>query len=129
MSSERYQQGLGYLRGAQGDDVAEQVEASLREISASYADFSIASTYGEVFQRDGLELRLRQLVTITILATLGGCERQLRLHVRAGLRLGLSPDEIVETIIQVAAYAGAPRASNAVRVAGEVFAAEGVQPR
>ena len=129
MRSERNQQGLGYLRAAQGDDVAGQVEASLREISSSYADFSIASTYGEVFQRDGLELRLRQLVTITILATLGGCERQLRLHVRAGLRLGLSPDEIIETIIQVAAYAGAPRASNAVRVAGEVVAAEGVQLR
>jgi 4-carboxymuconolactone decarboxylase len=129
LSSERYQRGLEYLHAAQGDELADQVESSLREISESYADFSIASTYGEVFQRDGLELRLRQLVTITILATLGGCERQLRLHIRAGLRLGLTADEIVETIIQVAAYAGAPRASNAVRLAGEVFAAEGVRPR
>jgi 4-carboxymuconolactone decarboxylase len=95
-------------------------------VSPSFAEYSISSTYGEVFPRERLELRSRQLVTIAILATLGGCEQQLKLHIRAGLKLGITGDEIVETIIQVAAYAGAPRASNAFLAATEVFERAGV---
>lgn len=127
--ADRYAAGLAYLREAQGLPTADRVEAALRETSESYADYSISSTYGEVFQRDGLDLRSRQLMTIVILATMGGCEPQLRLHIRAGLRLGISADEIVEAMVQVAAYAGAPRGSNAMHVAGEVFAREEAHPR
>lgn len=118
---DRYRRGLELLTRTQGEKTARRIEQSLRTVSESFADYSIASTYGEVFVRDRLELKSRQLVTIAILATLGGCEAQLRLHVRAGLNLGLTGDEIIETIVQVAAYAGAPRASNALLVASEVF--------
>jgi 4-carboxymuconolactone decarboxylase len=126
MTSERYEAGLEYLQRAQGEQSANRIEAALRSISASYADYSISATYGDVFTREGLDLRSRQLVTIAVLAALGDCEPQLRLHIRAGLNMGLEGDEIVEVIVQVAAYAGAPRASNAMRVAGEVFSRQGI---
>jgi 4-carboxymuconolactone decarboxylase len=125
-TGDRYAQGLEHLRKTQGEKVAGRIEEALRSVSPSFAEYSISSTYGEVFPRERLELRSRQLVTIAILATLGGCEQQLKLHIRAGLQLGITGDEIVETIIQVAAYAGAPRASNAFLAATEVFERAGV---
>lgn len=123
---DRYARGLEFLARTQGEKTSQRIDHSLRSISESFAAYSVASTYGEVFARERLELKHRQLVTIAIVATLGGCESQLRLHIRAGLNLGLSGDEIVEAIVQVGAYAGAPRASNAMLVAAEVFEREQV---
>jgi 4-carboxymuconolactone decarboxylase len=129
MSTDRYARGIAHLRRMQHEDIAASLESALQGMSPSYAEHAIGSTYGDVYQRDGLDLRSRQLATIAILATLGGCDAQLRLHVQAGLNLGLTGDEIVEVIVQVFAYAGAPRGSSAMYVAGEVFAAEGVTVR
>ena len=122
----RFSRGIEYLTQTQGQKVADRIEADLRNTSNSYADFSISSTYGDVFTRPGLDTRSRVLATITILATIGGCEPQLKLHIRSALRMGATGDEIVELIIQIAAYAGAPRASNAFLAAREVFEREGV---
>jgi 4-carboxymuconolactone decarboxylase len=45
-------------------------------------------------------------------------------HIGAGLRVGLSREEIIEIMIQMSAYAGFPAALNAIDAAAEVFAAE-----
>lgn len=124
-----YERGMAYLRLSQGEKVAARIETELASASKSFAEYSISSTYGEVFTRPGLDLRTRQLATIAILASLGGSEAQIKLHIRAALRNGVSVDEIVELIIQVAAYAGAPRGSNAFLAAREVFEREGGSPK
>ena len=77
--------------------------------------------FGEVYQRPGLELRERSIVTISILTALGRAD-QLRNHVRAGLKLGLTREAIAEVLIQAAFYAGVPAGLNALRTADAVFA-------
>jgi len=77
--------------------------------------------FGGVYQRPGLELRERSIVTISILTALGR-ENQLRNHVRAGLKLGLTREAITEVLIQAAFYAGVPAGLNALRAADAVFA-------
>jgi 4-carboxymuconolactone decarboxylase len=77
--------------------------------------------FGDVYQRPGLELRERSIVTIAILTALGR-ENQLRNHVRAGLKLGLTRQAITEVLIQAAFYAGVPAGLNALRAADAVFA-------
>ncbi|MGU3436460.1 carboxymuconolactone decarboxylase family protein [Actinomycetes bacterium M1A6_2h] len=124
-----FERGMAYLEHSQGEKVAARIEDSLMSGSRSFAEYSITSTYGDVFTRPGLDLRTRQLATIAILATLGGTEAQIKLHIRAALHNGTSADEIVELIIQVAAYAGAPRGSNAFLAAREVFDREGLSPK
>jgi 4-carboxymuconolactone decarboxylase len=58
---------------------------------------------------------------VTIAAVLGTLE-PLRGQLRIALRNGATPEQIVETFIQIEAYAGAARAFDGYRIAREVFA-------
>ncbi|MET9310683.1 carboxymuconolactone decarboxylase family protein [Kribbella sp. NPDC003505] len=68
------------------------------------------------------------VLTPGVLTALGGCERQLEVHLRTSLNVGLTPQEIVETLIHAAGYAGFPRALNAVAVAKKVFIEQDLLP-
>jgi len=127
MSDERYRRGVGQMDELQGERAGPKMRAALQAISPEFEAFAVSGSYGDVYSRPGMSKRDRQLVTISILAGIGGCEPQLERHLIAALKFGLTPDEIVETFIQVAAYAGQARANNAMRVAGEVFARAGVK--
>jgi 4-carboxymuconolactone decarboxylase len=72
-----------------------------------------------VHARDGLPIRERELVIVAVLATLGGLEPQVRAHIRAAKAIGVSDRELEETILQIAPYAGFPRAINAMKVLRE----------
>ena len=76
---------------------------------------------GEIYRRPGLDLRQRQLLTISALTTLGGAEPQLEVHVNAGLNVGLTGGEIVEVTLHCIPYVGFPRVLDAVFVAKRVF--------
>jgi 4-carboxymuconolactone decarboxylase len=79
-------------------------------------------TFGDAWPRgDVLDIRTRALVSVTIAATLGTLE-PLRGQLRIALHNGVSPEQIVETFIQIEAYAGAARAFDSYRIAREVFA-------
>jgi 4-carboxymuconolactone decarboxylase len=111
------QRGRELIDALQGDGTGERMYAALAEDSAEFAAFSIAGSYGAVYDRSGLDLQQRQLVTIGVLAALGGCEAQLERHVLVALRAGLEPEQVFEACVQVAVYAGHARANNAFRAA------------
>jgi 4-carboxymuconolactone decarboxylase len=71
--------------------------------------------FGDVYSRPGLALRDRQLVTVAMLAALGNLP-QLEVHLQAALRVGITVDELHEVVLQVAPYAGFPRAMDAMRL-------------
>jgi 4-carboxymuconolactone decarboxylase len=125
--SERYER--GWQRLTEVDAAGpERVIESLRDIAPDLGRYVIEFGFGDIYLRPGLDLRQRQLITITALTTLGDTAPQLEVHVNAALNVGLSPREIVETIIHCAPYAGFPRALNAIFVAKRVFAERGVNP-
>ncbi|HEU4962733.1 MAG TPA: carboxymuconolactone decarboxylase family protein [Bacilli bacterium] len=123
---ERFQRGWERLMEIDGES-GEQVIHALADIAPDLGDYVVEFVFGEVYRREGLDLKQRQLVTIAALAAQGGCEPQLKVHINAALHVGLSPNEIVEALIQVVPYAGFPRALNAVFVAKAVFAEHHVQ--
>jgi alkylhydroperoxidase/carboxymuconolactone decarboxylase family protein YurZ len=77
-----------------------------------------------LYQRPGLTLKERQIATLCMLMALGGKDRQVKVHMRAGLRVGITEDELRELVIQLAAYAGFPAAINAQAQLNEVLAEE-----
>jgi alkylhydroperoxidase/carboxymuconolactone decarboxylase family protein YurZ len=89
-------------------------------VAPDFARLTDAVLMGQVWTRPGLELKLRSLVTISALVVLGR-EQELRSHIAAGLRLGLTREQIVEAIMQLAFYAGQTVAHPAFRAAKEVF--------
>jgi 4-carboxymuconolactone decarboxylase len=126
VTDEHYERGVEAMDELQGERAGPRIRAALRGISPEFERYAVSASYGDVYTRGVLELRDRQLITIAALAAIGGCEPQLERHLLAGIKFGLTPDEIVELCIQIGAYAGQPRANNAMRVAGKVFEKLGV---
>lgn len=126
MTESRYERGVQFLREHRGDASTDAMLTSVRARGERFAEYAIANSYGETYLRDGIELKYRELATITVIATLGGVDDQLKTHVELGLKFGLRPEEIVEAMIQVSAYAGAPRCSQAMKQVQAVFDAAGI---
>jgi 4-carboxymuconolactone decarboxylase len=98
--------------------------AHLQQLSAALGDVGVIAYrwgFGEIWARPQLSRRDRSIVVIAILTSLGAIE-ELKIHVPAGLRHGLSRAEIEEVITHLTLYAGFPRAVEAMRMARKVFA-------
>ena len=122
MSSERYITGQEMLQRVDGHG-GEAVVDSLRDIAPDFARYLIEFPFGDIYARPGLDLRSREIATIAALTALGNAAPQLKVHIAAGLHVGLSQEEIIEVIMQMAVYAGFPAALNGLFAAKEVFAA------
>lgn len=125
-TSERFERGLARQRQLD-PEITEELLESLAEIAPDFGRLTVEFPFGDVYSRPGLDLRQRQIVTIATLGALGQT-RQLKVHIRFGRNVGLSEEEIVEVLIQLAVYAGWGRALDGLRAAKEVFAGESAQP-
>lgn len=107
-------------------DAGEAVVAALADIAPDFATYLFEFPFGDIYSRPGLGLREREIATIAALAAMGTASPQLKVHVGAGLNVGVSEAEIVEILMQVAVYAGFPAALNGLFAAKEVFQARQV---
>ena len=120
MSNERYESGKKKLEEIDGQ-AGKAVIESLSSIAPDLARYTIEFPFGDIYQRPGLDLKSREIATLAALTALGHCLPQLKVHINGALNVGCKPEEIVETIMQMAVYAGFPAALNAMFVAKEVF--------
>lgn len=120
-TNERYERGLRALSEIDGHGGQKVVDA-LADIAPDFGRYLIEFPFGDIYSRGILDLRDREIATIAALTALGSATPQLKVHVQAGLNVGLSRDEIVETIMQMAVYAGFPAALNGLFAAKDVFA-------
>ena len=72
----------------------------------------------------GLSERERELVTISVLLTLGR-EREARTHLHGALNVGITKDELVEVLMQLGVYAGFPATMTGADLIAEVLQARG----
>ncbi|HBM2980703.1 carboxymuconolactone decarboxylase family protein [Klebsiella michiganensis] len=122
MTSERYTIGREMLQRVDGRG-GDAVVNSLKDIAPDFARYLIEFPFGDIYARPGLDLRSREIATIAALTALGNAAPQLKVHIAAGLNVGLTQEEITEVIMQMAVYAGFPAALNGLFAAKEVFAA------
>ena len=97
---------------------------ALADIAPDFARYLLEFPFGDIYARPGLDVRAREIATIAALTAHGNAGPQLKVHIAAGLNVGLDRREIVETIIQMAVYAGFPAALNGLFAAKDVFAQE-----
>jgi len=102
-------------------EAGEKVIDSLADIAPDFARYLLEFPFGDIYSRPGLDIRAREIATIAALTALGNATPQLKVHIAAGLNVGISREEIVETIMQMAVYAGFPAALNGLFAAKEVF--------
>jgi 4-carboxymuconolactone decarboxylase len=118
---DRVAAGLRTRREVLGDEHVDRAMASTTDFTADFQDFITRYAWGELWNRPGLSRPERSMITLAMLAALGR-DHELALHVRAGIRNGLTAADIREVLLQVAVYAGVPAANRAFAVAAEAMA-------
>lgn len=121
----RYERGLAKLREIDGE-AGERVLDSLSDIAPDFARYLIEFPFGDIYCRPGLDLKSREIAVVAALTAMGNAAPQLKVHIQGALNVGVSREEIVETIMQMAIYAGFPAALNGLAVAKEVFLQNGI---
>lgn len=120
MTANRYDEGLAVRREVLGDSYVEQAGAKTTDFTRDFQRIVTEFAWGTIWTRPGLDRRSRSMITLTALIARGHHE-ELALHIRAGLRNGLSREEIKEVLLQAAVYCGVPDANAAFRIAASVF--------
>ena len=120
MENELYRKGMKEMRKHLGP-VADAWVKSIREIAPEFAKVNVEFPFGELYTRDVLDDKTRELCTIAALTVQGFALPELKVHVRGALHCGASRAEIVEVITQMIAYCGFPAATNGLLATKEVF--------
>ncbi|MFI5823806.1 carboxymuconolactone decarboxylase family protein [Streptomyces rishiriensis] len=115
-------EGYRMLNLLQDEATQQATLPGLEQIAPGYADWIITALFGGTYLREGLSLRDRQLVNLAALTALGGVDPQLSGHVRTGLRIGMTRQQIVEVFVHLAPYVGVPKALAGLRVAADTLA-------
>ena len=121
--NDRYKRGLAKL-AEMDPQVAQRVADSLADVAPDFARYVVEFPFGDIFSRPGLDLRTRELITIAALTAIGHAQPQLKGHIQLAIKAGCSREEITETIMQMAVYAGFPAALNGLFLARAVFSEE-----
>ncbi len=117
---ERFEAGMQIRREVLGDAHVDAATAKRNAFSEAFQELITRYAWGEIWTRPGLPRQTRSLITVAMLVALNR-EEELRLHLRAALRNGATPEEIRETLLQSAIYCGVPAANSAFRIAHEIF--------
>jgi 4-carboxymuconolactone decarboxylase len=117
---ERYKRALetvAKINGPGSDRIAE----ALGEIAPDFHQLIMSFAYGDINSRPQLDLKSREIATIAALTVMGNARPQLEAHIVGGLNIGLTREEIVEIIMQMAVYGGVPVALNGLMAARKAF--------
>lgn len=107
-------------REVMGDAFVDRALNNASEFTAPLQEFVNQHAWGGVWTRPGLDRKTRSLITLATLTALK-CPQELKGHVRGALNNGCSLEEIRETLLHCAVYAGVPAAIDAFRAAQELL--------
>ncbi|WP_305512598.1 carboxymuconolactone decarboxylase family protein [Methanobrevibacter sp. V14] len=113
-SENRYQKGREIQESYFGSEVVEMINDTTPEGQKHFNTFLEGFCFGDFYSRDGLNDNQRELITFVFIATLGGCENQLKGHIQANLTLGNTKEILISTITIILPYIGFPRSLNAL---------------
>ena len=119
----QYDKGMATRKKVMGEDFVARAMAKTTDFTLPMQQFITRNAWGEVWQRDGLDLKTRSLITVAMLTALGK-QNELKGHVRGALNNGATVAEIQEVLLHASIYCGVPTAVEAFRSAAEVVEAD-----
>ena len=120
---ERYRKGLEIQAPLYGTEIADRYTWLPGEFSQAVPRFLTELCFGDFNTRTGLDGKTRELLTVVLLAALGGAEVQLKSHVQGALKAGNTKEEVVCALVHAGGYMGIPRLFNALNVCRELLKA------
>ncbi len=118
----RAEKGLAILKQIVGSEAVEKMRANAPADQQHIQHFLAANCFGDHYTRTGIDVQTRELLTLSMLAALGGCDPQVKAHVAANLNVGNDRARLIDVITQLLPFIGYPRALNALRAVDEVTA-------
>ena len=112
----------GVQRHIVGDDAVEKLYASAPPDQQHIQRFLSANCFGDYLTRAGIDLPTRELITLSMLVALGGCDPQVKGHVAANLHVGNDRTKLIDVLTQLLPFIGYPRTLNGLRAIDEVTA-------
>ena len=77
--------------------------------------------FGDYYTRGGLDVKTRELLTFSMLVSLGGCESQVKGHIQGNANVGNGKATLLAVVTQLLPYIGYPRTLNAIACLNEVI--------
>lgn len=122
MTQDRRSKALALLESLD-PEAASRVAGNLDALSNDFLEVILGFAFADVVSRPGLDLRTREMLTVSALMAMGTAPSQLEFHIRAALNVGVTREEIVEILLQIAVYAGVPACMNGIDAAKKAFSA------
>lgn len=116
---ERYRRGLEIQAPVYGDEIKERYSWLPGDFAEAVPRFLTELCFGDFCTRTGLDGKTRELLTVVLLAALGGADMQVRSHIEGALRVGNTAEEIVCALVHAGGYIGIPRMFNALNAGQE----------
>ena len=117
---EDFDAGLATRKQVMGEDFVANAFRNATPFTLPMQDYITKNAWGDVWQRPGLDLKTRSLITVAMLTALGK-QHELKGHVRGALNNGVTPEEISEVLLHASICCGVPSAVEAYRSAAEVM--------
>lgn len=121
--SNRYDKGLAVQVGIFGDAIY-KMNSSAPADQKHINTYLSANCFGDYYTRQVLDLRQRELITFIAIASLGGCEPQLKAHVAANIAVGNTRQDLLDAVTVALPYIGYPRTLNALGCINEIVPAK-----
>lgn len=115
----RLQKGLDIQVGIYGDRIIQRRETAPADEKVIQEALT-AYCFGDTYTRGTLDLPMRELLTMSVIASLGGAESQLKGHMQGNLTVGNTRETLAGAITEMMPYIGFPRTLNALRILDEV---------
>ena len=118
-SEARYENGLALQKSIFGEMIDKLYKDSPSD-QIHIQRLLSANCFGDYLTRKGLSVKIRELLTFSMLLSLGGCEPQVKAHIQGNLNVGNDKGVLLAAVTQLIPYIGYPRALNALRCLNEV---------
>jgi 4-carboxymuconolactone decarboxylase len=119
----RFEKGLALSKSVFGKTIDDMYEQS-PENQIHIQKYLSANCFGDFYTRTGLDIKMRELLTFSMLLSLGGCEPQVKGHIQGNVNVGNDEKILLSVVTQLLPYIGYPRTLNAMRCLNEVLPEE-----
>ena len=119
-SETRFNKGLELQKSIFGERI-EQMHKNAPDNQKHIQRYLSANCFGDYQTRSGLNVKTRELITFSILVSLGGCESQVKSHIQGNADVGNNKDTLLAVVTQLLPFIGYPRTLNAIACLNEVI--------
>ncbi|WDT65608.1 carboxymuconolactone decarboxylase family protein [Companilactobacillus crustorum] len=116
----RYEKGLETVRGMAGDAV-DKMQENLPDNEKHFATFLADNCFGDYYTRKGLDAKTRELITFSMLISLGGADPQVKGHIKNNVTVGNDKDTLLSVVTVLLPFIGYPRTLTAMNLLNEII--------